>query len=98
MYICNVDMGYEKQRTEKAAHRQKTVCERPCSSRVQLCEPKNSSPLLMTTRLRKRTATSVTYHFEEDSSEEEKSKVILIMMSGESLAGGNIMRRNAFVR
>ena len=27
IYICNVDMGYEKQRTEKAAHRQKTVCE-----------------------------------------------------------------------
>ena len=91
-------MGYEKQRTEKAAHRQKTVCERPCSSRVQLCEPKNSSPLLMTTRLRKRTATSVTYHFEEDSSEEEKVESDLDYDVGESLAGGNIMRRNTFVR
>ena len=88
MYICNVDMGYEKQGTEKAAHLQQTVCERPCSSRVQLCEPKNSSPLLMTTRFRKRTATSVTYHFEEDSSEEEKVESDLDYDVGGKPSGG----------
>ena len=52
----------------------------------------------MTTRLRKRTATSVTYHFDEDSSEEEKVESDLDYDVGGSLAGGNIMRRNAFVR